>query len=183
MAKNENAAARAFCSGSFAPFAKALAILGADTLFYEQSFAAVFAVGIEEGAPILVVPHPEPNKLVFTTLYKPKMAHFTADLLAEITDHTQRLVGNWKKHCSAYVTAVIDLLEVKPFYCLDHNGTGPAAHRLLRHDLVGGNDCLFGMFVDGAVDYMTSYHEHRLGGRPLDPRIDQMHFADVYKPN
>ena len=180
MPSYKSAEARAYCGGSFAPYAKTLALYGIDALLEEGGCAPFFSIGVEQGAPLLVIPESAKDRLTFTTVYRPKMGKLSADMLAEVRERPA-FTRNWREIGSAYVTAVIDLNVEYPLSCLDHHATDRAAQKLLCPLTNVGHGWMFGWMIDGTIDLLRWFNNRRYG-RDLDRRYLEMQANDFYKP-
>lgn len=173
---------RAFCGGSFAPYAKSLAISASRALLDDGGFRPFFVTGTEHGEPLLIVPEPDSEELVFTVFYLPKLHNLPASLLAELRD-ADTLIRDWRRYCTAYVKAVIDLNSEKPFYCLDHNATAKAAATLFNRKANEGHEVWwFNLMIEDALEFLRGFNQRRYG-RDVEERFVEMHANKFYKSN
>lgn len=182
MTTYPRAEARAYCGGSFAPYAKSLAISGTRALLDDGGFRPFFAIGTEHGDPLLIVPEPESEELVFTIFYCPKLHNLPADMLATLKE-ADTLIHSWRLYCTAYVKAVIDLNAEKPFYCLDHNATAKAADALFNRKANEGHDVWwFDLMIEDTLEFLRGFNQRRYR-RDIEERFVEMHANKFYKPN
>lgn len=173
---------RAYCGGSFAPYAKSLAISASRALLDDGGYRPFFAQGTEHGEPLLIVPEPECEELVFTVFYRPKLHNLPARLLAQLTD-AGVLIRDWRHYCSAYVKVVINLNAEKPFYCLDHNATAKAADEVFDRKANEGHDVWwFDIMITDTLEFLQGFNQRRYRF-DVDPRFVERHANKFYKPN